>query len=271
MRDHQHPLTFIIDEARTRNVNVIPVTGTDRDADYNVAVRNAILQDGLGLALRIKEHDFGDLQTNIDSIIGSLKVLPDQVDLIVDYNYVDPQSKIRTTLFLNGLINSLPYLQGWRNIILSGTSFPENLSSVSADTVDQIERTEWLIWKKLLSNNIGRRLIFSDYGIANPQPFDGDPRFINMSANIRYTASDKFIIFKGKATRKAGSSQYHQLATQVVNHAEYSGPNFSAGDHYIHQVSNKEDGPGNATKWRMTGTNHHLTYVTNELSSFSLT
>ncbi len=270
MRTAQHPLGYLIQEARARNIGVIPVTGSDRDAAYNAEVVAANQRDGLGVAIRLQERDFDVLNQNIDSLLATLQVSPADVDLIIDYEHVTPQERTRTTLFLTVLINSLPYLAEWRNVILCGTAFPENLSGVTANTVDQLERTEWIIWKRIITGNLGRRPIFGDYGISNPQPFEGDPRFINMSANIRYTADDKFLIFKGMITRRYGGAQYHQLAQQVVAHREYSGPNFSAGDHYINEVAQNNDGPGNATTWRRTGTNHHLTFVVTELSNLTL-
>lgn len=266
-----HPLAYLLQEARARQIPLVPVTSSDRDADHNAEVVAANQTDHLGAAIRITERDFDALQPTIDSLIRVLQINPNQLDLVIDYGYADSSLLTRTTLFLTGLINTLPYLNSWRNVILCGTGFPKNLSDVSANTVDQIDRAEWIIWKRIMhTSTVNRKPIFADYGISNPEPFEGDPRFINMSANIRYTADDKFIIFKGLVTRRYGNAQYHQLADQVVRHPEYSGRNFSAGDLYIDDVAKNNDGPGNATSWRRAGTNHHLTYVINELSTLTL-
>lgn len=266
-----HPLTYILREARARQNPLVPVTSSERDADYNAAVVDSNKLDHLGAAIRITERDFDSLQPTIDSLLGALQMSPEQIDLVVDYGYIEPSLITRTTLFLTGLIDNLPYLHAWRNVILCGTGFPKNLSDVSSNSVDQIDRAEWIIWKRIMrAGTVNRDPIFGDYGISNPEPFEGDPRFINMSANIRYTADDKFIIFKGQITRRYGSAQYHQLASQVVSHPEYSGRNFSAGDLYIDDVAQNNDGPGNATSWRKAGTNHHLMYVANELSTVTL-
>jgi hypothetical protein len=270
MVSNQHPLAYVLQEARTRNIGVIPVTSSNRDSAYHSEVAVANQQDHLGIAIRLNEHDFDSLQVSIDNLLTIIQVNPSEVDLIIDYQHVTPQERTRTAIFLTGLVDSLPYLSEWRNVVLCGTGFPANLSAVGANTIDQLERTEWIVWKRVVSGRIDRRPIFSDYCISSPEPFDGDPRFINMSANIRYTGDDKFIIFKGTVTRKFGNAQYHQLAAQVVSHAEYSGAPFSAGDQYIYDVSKQTDGPGNATNWRKTGTNHHLSYVVTELSTLTL-
>lgn len=267
-----HPLTYIQSEARSRQIPLVPVTSSDRDVAHNAEVVAANQVDHLGAAIRLTERDFDSLQPTIDSLLRALQMSPGQIDLVIDHGYSDPAFMTRTTLFLTGLIDTLPYLHEWRNIILCGTGFPKNLSDVGANTIDQIERSEWIIWKRIMrTGTIKREPIFGDYGISNPEPFEGDPRFINMSANIRYTADDKFLIFKGLVTRRYGNGQYHQLADQVVRHPEYSGRNFSAGDLYIDDVAQNKDGPGNATSWRKAGTNHHLTYVINELATVTLT
>ncbi|WP_256761617.1 beta family protein [Cohnella sp. WQ 127256] len=271
MASGQHPLGYVMDDLRLHFVKAIPVTACDRDATYNREVSTAHQQDGLGICIRLVEEDFDNLHTRIDGLLNSLHIGPTEVDLVIDYRHVDPDSRTRTTLLLTGLINSMPYLQGWRNIILCGTAIPKDLSEIGADNVGVIERTEWLIWKRLVQTNLlTRRPIFGDYGVAHPEPFEADPRLIRMSANIRYTGENKFIMFRGRDLRKNGYAQYYQLAAQVVAHPEYSGPQFSAGDHYIYEAANQVGTSGSPQTWRRAGTNHHWTYVVNDLSNVTL-
>jgi len=185
---------------------------------------------------------------------------------------VEPETRVRTTLFLTGLLNSTPYLNEWRSLTLNGTAVPKDLSDIGRDTIEEIERSEWIIWKKLLKDNQLKRIPnFGDYAIANPAPFEADPRLIRMTANIRYTGDDKFIIFKGRDLRKYGYGQYFTLAAQVMAHTEYRGSDFSVGDYYIEEVGlQRVNKPGNQTTWRRAATNHHLTLVVTELSNVSL-
>ncbi|MNW45038.1 hypothetical protein D3C74_222900 [compost metagenome] len=268
----QHPLSFTLDEIRKNGLSAIPVTSSDKDIEYHQEAAAGHVTDGLGVAIRIKESDFDDMQYNIDSILSVLKIDVSKIDLIVDYGYVEPETKVRTTLFLTGLLNSIPYLDEWRSLTLNGTAMPKDLSDVGRDTIDEIERSEWIIWKKLLQNNQLKRMPnFGDYAIANPAPFEADPRLIRMSANIRYTGDDKYIIFKGRDLRKYGHGQYFTLASQVINHDEYRGTAFSAGDYYIEEVGlRRTNKSGSPTTWRRAATNHHLTLVVTELSNVSL-
>src|SRR5690606_13827598 len=136
-----------------------------------------------------------------------------EVDLLLDNKYFSSDKATSTFLLSSGVINNIPKLHEWRNIILAGTSFPKNLSDVGADTVDVLPRTEWIVWKKIInkSANTLRLPVYSDYGNSHNDPFQGDPRITRMSANIRYTAKDKFIIFKGRWTRRYGFGQFHSL------------------------------------------------------------
>ncbi|MFD1992331.1 beta family protein [Paenibacillus nicotianae] len=267
----QHPVSYVMQEARNRNINLIPVTSPDRDTAYQNEVRLAHQHDQNGICIRLKEHDFSNLEHNITNLVSNLNVGFSEVDLIIDYEYSDPENQVRTLFFLEGLLSNITLIQHFRSVILIGTSFPPDLSKIGSNSIDTIERSEWLIWKSIIqTNDLYKTIQFGDYVISNPVPFDADPRFINMSANIRYTATDKYIIFKGKSIRKTGASQYFRIAAEVVRHLEYYGASYSNGDNYINEVANQNEGPGNATSWRKAGTNHHLTVVVNELSNLIL-
>jgi hypothetical protein len=90
---------------------------------------------------------------------------------------------------------------------------------------------------------------------------------MTMSANIRYTVKDGFLVFRGYSVKKHRWSQTRDLAQQVVKHPEYYGKDFSYGDEYIYKCSLGEEGTGNAEIWRRIGANHHLTLVTHDLSN----
>src|SRR5690606_37987777 len=159
-----------------------------RDTAYQSEVAAAHNLDGHGVCFRLIDEDFEDINISIDSLLNTVGVRPEEVDLLIDYRYVDPRDRSRTTLFISGLINAIPYLANWRNVILTGTSFPRDLSEVGANSIDTIERSEWLIWKRLAQfAGLQRTPTFGDYGVSNPEPFEADPRLIRMSANIRYT------------------------------------------------------------------------------------
>lgn len=271
MQNGTHPLSHVLQEGRARGINLIPVTDPDRDSAYQLEVMGANQTDQNGVCIRLKEAHFNNLQNHINQLLQQLNISPNEADLIIDYEYASTENKNRTLIFLKGVLSTVPFLYDWKSLTLVGTSFPADLASIDSNSTGEIERSEWLIWKDIiLSLSLESSLNFGDYGISNPAPFEADPRFINMSANISYTADDKYIIFKGRMIKRYGGTQYFQLAQNVVAHNEYYGAGFSAGDYFINEVANNNDGPGNATSWRKAGTNHHLTLVIDELSNWFL-
>ena len=155
-------------------------------------------------------------------------------------------------------------------MILAAASFPEDLSDVSAATIVTLPRHEWDLWKTLQRKPAAlprRDLIFGDYAMAHPVAKTLDPRTMRMSANIRYTTQDEWLVIKGRNVRQYGFSQYFDLCRLLVERPEYSGRTYSWGDGYIADCAEGMQGPGNATTWRKVGVNHHLTLVTRGLAS----
>ncbi|MEK8212582.1 beta family protein [Paenibacillus sp. FSL L8-0463] len=271
LQNGEHPLQFVLGDLRQKKVVGIPITSVERDVAFQTEIIEANRIDNLGVGIRVREEDFGDLKTKIDHLLAILNIAKCSIDLIVDFEYIDPNTNIRTTLFLKEFLNNIPYLNDWRNIIFCATSFPKDLSEVQRDSIEVIPRSEWIIWKDLIkTENIIRKPVFGDYTIANPSPFEADPRVIKIPASIRYTGDDQFVVFKGKNLRKFGYEQYYDLAAQLVDHEEYKGPTFSAGDQYAYVVASKSDKPGSPTTWRRAGTNHHIVQVATELSNLLL-
>jgi hypothetical protein len=110
-------------------------------------------------------------------------------------------------------------------------------------------------------------MIFGDYAIAHPVPTELDPRTMRMSASIRFTTDEDWLIVKGKNVRQYGFDQYFELCRTLVGLPEYLGENFSWGDRFIARCARGSAGPGNATTCRKVGTNHHLTLVARQLAT----
>jgi hypothetical protein len=82
-----------------------------------------------------------------------------------------------------------------------------------------------------------------------------------MSASIRYTTRDAWLILKGRNVRQYGFDQYRELSRELVQRPEYNAAQYSWGDGFIKECADGRSGTGNATTWRKVGTNHHLTLV----------
>lgn len=246
--------------------------GVQVPPDYLAAAGRHSATSGTGACVRLLVEDFEediDLEAEVDRLLSGLGGIdPTSIDLVVDLEDLGPEAN-RAVLVARSVFSMIPQKDQWRRMILAAASFPEDLSDLGAATTSTIPRREWELWKTLQRrpNILPRRdLIFGDYAIAHPVPKELDPRIMQMSASIRYTTPDDWLVVKGRNVRQYGFDQYFELCKTLIGGPEYSGRDFSWGDRYIDDCANGMTGPGNATTWRKVGTNHHLTLVTRELA-----
>ncbi|TQR27212.1 hypothetical protein C7Y47_23465 [Lysinibacillus sphaericus] len=116
-----------------------------------------------------------------------------------------------------------------------------------------------------------RKPSFGDYNITHPDFVDLDPRIINVAAGIRYTYDDKFYIFRGVGVKSKGFAQMLNICNDVIKHSCYRGNTFSFGDQEIYNCANQTRSCGNSETWVTAGINHHLTNVSNDISSLPST
>ena len=129
---------------------------------------------------------------------------------------------------------------------------------------------EWLRWQHEMAIGKGRfsRIpIFGDYTIQHAM-YREPVKYPHVSASIRYTTPDYWIVYRGEWLGKkngSGSSQYPAQAQLLVERKEYSGPKFSFGDAFIMQKALDGSEPGNPEQWLTAGINHHVTLTVLQL------
>ncbi len=90
---------------------------------------------------------------------------------------------------------------------------------------------------------------------------------MRMSASIRYTTDEHWVVARGRNIQQYGSSQYRDLSQRLTNMPDvFNGAEFSAGDRYMKDCADGTEGFGNPMTWRWVGTNHHLTFVVRQLA-----
>ncbi|MDV3753721.1 hypothetical protein CMU20_01665 [Elizabethkingia anophelis] len=270
MNNDQHHLCFLFKDFRERNLNGIPVSGFTKLESYKKAIKEIYQQDKKGICLRIESNELGskNLKDNIDNFLQFNEIQPNEVDIIIDLKNIVATDKNLYLLSITTILNqNFPHINKWRNLILAATSFPENLSDIDANSIDSIERSEWLLYNALLNNELIRNPIFGDYCIANAEITEMDPRFMQMSASIRYTYDKYWLIVRGRSTKTQGFVQYHDLCERLIDRHEYKGNEFSWGDNYIDNCANRNVSTGNATTWRKIGSNHHFEFIIQQLSN----
>jgi hypothetical protein len=267
----------VLHDCIVANVLAIPVVTTSSSAPYLEAVRRQLPRCDGQICIRFSEADFdeeGDTDPSeqlarLMDAVGADDL--SKADLLLDLG--DIGSDIgRATLVARSVLAQAPRLRDWRRLILAAASFPENLSEVGAATTSRLSRVEWQLWTRLKRRGHLQRedLIFGDYAVSHPAPTELDPRTMRMSASIRYTTPNDWLVLKGRNVRQYGFDQYFELARELVGLPEFSGEGFSWGDRFIQRCARGDAGPGNATTWRKVGTNHHLTLLARELAANAL-
>jgi hypothetical protein len=273
LSDGRVALEAVLSDCANRGVEAAPVLSRTSSADYvSAAVRYAAATH-IGACVRLLVADFEE-DIDLDAEVGRLltgfagtNVAP--LDLVLDLEDLGRDIG-RAVLVARSVFSMIPRKDEWRRVVLVAASFPEDLSDVDASTITTLPRREWELWKTLQRRpgNLPRRdLVFGDYAIAHPVTKELDPRTMQMSASIRYTTPDDWLVVKGRNVRQYGFDQYFELCKALVKRAEFSGGDFSWGDTYISDCAAGMTGPGNATTWRKVGTNHHLTLVAQEIAS----
>ena len=273
MEDGWHPLQWLVETARVRSINMIPVTGFGRPKDYQSAIADSSALADQGVCVRLEDDDLGgDLANSLDRLMKLLNATPKHSDLILDFRAIAPEEISGVSKLARSALSRLPYVQEWRSLTLAASGFPVDLSAIEPDSIEKLPRTEVALWRQVVNSldEVGRISTFGDYGICHPDFFPIDPRTMNISASIRYTTEEDWLVLRGRNVKKYSYRQFHSLSRTLVRRSEYSGRQFSWGDDYIALCALEQVGTGNPMIWRKVGTNHHLTMVTSQIASLAV-
>ncbi len=262
-----HPFAKFLELALGKGLQVTPVVGISSPEDYVDAVVSIRPKEICLRVTKLESAKPKSLQTRITEILNKVNIGKEAVILLLDMGDVAEHTVELLAYESRIALNMLPFSNEWGELILASGAFPNNLGSVPVGE-SLLPRTDWQAWKNLLAEGeIPRAPLFSDYGVSNPRWFDMDPRFMHVSANIRYTTTEDWFILRGRSLRIDGHEQLYDLAGRLTRSAYYKGRNFSDGDKVIEDCASRVTGPGNATTWRQAGTSHHIEFVISQLSN----
>ena len=266
-----HAMQRVLANCAGLALRVVPVVRVGSHVDYIESAAHHAAECRTGVAIRLTVDNFAeevDTARELEQLQSHLgDAQASEIDLLIDLEDVGRDG--RDLLVVRYVLTAVPNVMSWRRVVIAGASFPEDLSEIDAASTTKLPRREWQLWQALWRrpDRLPRHdLIYGDYGIAHPIPKELDPRTMRMSASVRYTTEEDWLIVKGRNVRQYGFEQYHDLSRLLVSHADFCGPNFSWGDQFIADCARGKQGPGNATTWRKVGTNHHLTFVTRQLA-----
>jgi hypothetical protein len=268
----RQPLAFLLGQANEQSLLVVPVLGLDRPDSYIESAKAGHAGHGVCLRLLSGELARPGVAAAIDAMVARLELLPSDVDILIDLRELNAESVDFNIIGALGVLMMVPRANEWRSVTLAGSTFPADLSGVSPSSEETFPRAEWTMWKALAARS-GLPLLptFGDYAIEHPDPRAGiDPRLLRISAQLRYTTEDAWLILKERNIRDFGSEQFIEICRRLVRRQEFRGADFSWGDSYIAERADGRDArPGNPRVWRKVGTNHHMATVIDQIARFA--
>lgn len=270
--DGLHPLTWFVLRCRHAGLLISPAVSGSHDPSYRAAAADVSKQVRSSMALRLGPTEWPNIGTplgdgHILSLLAETGRPPNEVHLMIDLERIAGALDI-TAAALRPALKSLPHASEWASVSLLGTGMPDNTEEVGRDKAKHIDRSEWTLWRSLTGHDY-RLPTFGDYGVQSPNPMsDFNPLYMDSSAQLRYTTTASWYVARGRAIKVNGNSQAHVLAQMIVSEPTvYRGPGFSWGDAWLQDCADYKDGPGDQRQWRKATTNHHLTFVVDQLAN----
>lgn len=274
--DGTHPVIYLFGLSRAAAIRAIPCTGLDRDSDYNNAIATVLKEDNSGVCIRVVYEDMDssieELSNAINDLLGVLAIPLKDVHLLLDFKDIRNSDIAKLTRKAVRIIDNLPDIASWKTLTIAASGYPDSLSSVKGDSTAEINRLEFLLWRSVIADKtLKRRPSFGDYGIVHPILLDLDPITMRSSAKIRYTLGEKWLVVKGHSLKKEPKfKQYHNLSDQLITMKEFIGSHFCWGDEYVTKCAIRTVGSGNLETWVKVDTNHHLTFVAEQIANTAL-
>jgi hypothetical protein len=268
MANGRHPLEWMVTEAVARGLPLIPVTAPGRSAASHGAVSNLLAAGtSTDVCLRLGVDHWGSGH-QIDGFLSEIGAQKANTHLVLDLrNETGPASRIA----LSSTLQALPTPSEWKTLTVTATAMPQ--TPPAGQGLHEIVRQEWLNYQSILSNNSfgQRRPTFGDYAIAHPDPFDDvDPRMLQISAKLKYTSDDAWLLgrgalFKGTGGRSGGGEAIRPVALAISAHNHFTAPHCTGEDWILAAAA---DGPTGAPRtWVRVGTLHHLLRVLDQIGS----
>ncbi|MCD4525244.1 beta family protein [Nocardioides sp. cx-173] len=271
MPSGQHPLDWLSEECAALGMTVSPVVSHSSTPAYRAAAGAAAARSDAGVCLRltIPEWPSATGTSAIDDLLDDLGCAPEDAHLILD---LEEDVGATARIAAASEIRTLPYLDDWRSLVVTGTAIPETMPQGSGLHV--LPRSEWATYLSLRSlvNPLPRLPTFGDYAVASTSPgADVNPRFMNISATLRYTATQDWLVgkgglWKGNGGKSLGAAAVPPAAALIAGHADFLGSDHCDFDEWLVSVA-AGTGGSNPEAWRRYGTQHHLQFVTEQIAS----
>ncbi|MBI2604450.1 MAG: beta family protein [Deltaproteobacteria bacterium] len=270
----KHYFRYLLDALSAQGSNPYPVTGLDRDKEYNLAVKGFVARTkGCNVGIRLLADDienYSDTMPLLEKLLNTIGVSPKECFLILDHKAIEGAGVDKAVETSEDFICNLFSPNDWRSLTVAGSGFPQTMQGIERKSISRLRRHEFSVWSKLQKKkkDLPRQPSLGDYGITHPDSLEFDPRKFTMGGKIRYTTENEWIIVKGTSFKTGEKGlQYHSLSKELIKMTEFLGADFSWGDEYVTKCAAKKVGPGNLEMWICIDTNHHICFVTEQLAN----
>jgi hypothetical protein len=273
-----HLMSYVINGLRSRGLAIIPVVGYDRwpDAAYRAALQSIAPPTNGHYCLRLDPSAIEDsadpdhFDSVLEEIVADLSLDPPQCTALIDFGDIAGNARSLSTLIAQAedIVRQLGQFH-FGNYVIAGCSLPPSIDLAVAkrDSDGSILRKELLVWQDLRTTFSEQSIICGDYGARGPTTVDTPSKYMN--GKIRYTIDKQHFIVRGHAFYNDNYSrqQMFDLAERVVASSHFLGEGYSWGDQQI-LSSSRRSFVGGPAEWIAVDTNHHVTFVVDEIEAF---
>lgn len=255
---------------------IIPVFYID-DLFSNPSITN----DFNEVAIRLQVPEPLDSLSYKNFFSNLFKISKSKIIIILDLIFVNDvqTATLKYTALQTILSQLLEYDENVNKIVISSTSFPEDLSNLEAGNDVKYKRYEFVLFNKIKElsefNKIKSKLIYSDYGVNKftETNIDFSKLQYGVLPKIKYTTDEFYYVQKAEKDRLKNVYvvSVFDMAKKIVDSSFFYGKEFSFGDGEIYDRALRKKGPGGNTNWVTYTTTHHIAAVLNQLSSPPLT
>ncbi|MBV7276833.1 hypothetical protein I6U48_28590 [Clostridium sp. PL3] len=206
-----------------------------------------------------------------------LKKTHTKIDIILDLIFIeDVQAATLKSVALKETLSQIKkYCMNINKLIISSTSFPNNLSDLEAGEEKKYKRYEFKIFNKIYElpeyKDFINKLIYSDYGVNKftDTEMDFSKLQYGILPKIKYTTDSFYYVQKGKKDRikNVYTISVFDMCDKIINSNFFYGKKFSYGDKKIHEKASERKGPGGNKDWVTISTTHHITVILKQLSN----
>lgn len=267
--DGRHCAEYLFECLRQRAMLGIPVTGPESLRGPGIAYLEAVgriaREDRRGAGLRIPYDEVIDtdkLKFAVDTSLATLRLPPGDVDLYLDLEalaFAHDDSRTFAKLFPE-LVEAVLTVNdlGFRNVIIAGSSVPENVGKEYDWSAFRAPRIEFEIWRALSGESTLPLVGFGDYGVTYPKEQDSD-KPVDPPGRIRLSTASEHVFWR------APRRDYIDLCTKVASSSEFDVTLPAWGVSVITQCARYGRYEGGPTEWVARDTNYHVELTLREI------